>query len=120
MSLCKRTYRSMECQVVPAAIQDSGRNCPADRVLTYITQVLPGQIFAERSGDHSFLFQFLLRYIGPGHPVKDQLLHIYDRGYEECAANHRIDPGIHAEKRTDTVGDQGDAFISVLQLCHCI
>ena len=75
-------------------------------MLTDITQVLPGQIFTERSMDHAFLFQFLLRYISLGHHVKDQLLHINNRRDKVCALYHRIDPGIHAEESTDTVGNQ--------------
>ena len=86
-------------------------------MLADITQVLPGQIFTERSGDHAFLFQFFLRNIGPGHHVKDQLLHINDRRNEVCSMDHLIDPGVHTEKCADTVGDQIDTVIFSIQLC---
>ena len=33
-------------------------------------------------------------------------------------AEHTVDPGIHAEKGSDAVGDQYDAFIPVLQLFY--
>ena len=48
----------------------------------------------------------------------DQLLHINYGRNEVCTADHRIDPGIHAEKRADTVGDQGDVLKFSFQLCY--
>ena len=80
-------------------------------MLADITQVLPGQIFTERSGDHSFLFQFFLRNIGPGHHVKDQLLHINDRRNEVCI---NITDGAEANFESDTcLGGEGTATITV-------
>ena len=75
----KRRDRFVRGERVISSVQNISRNTPFDRVLTYITKILPRQILTECGRDDILFFQLTLGHIYPRHHVTDQPLHIDDR-----------------------------------------